>query len=92
MFATIYPNRTTPERGTADLAAAITRAASKQTYYTIRFLMDRDRVQDAFRAYAYFRWVDDQLDTCSGTQQERLELINRQHMLLEACYWGKPLG
>ena len=30
------------------LAAAITKAASKQTYYTIRFFADQDRVADAF--------------------------------------------
>ena len=72
-----------------NLPAAITKAASKQTYYTIRFLMDRDRMQDAFRAYAYFRWVDDQLDSNSGTQQEKCALLNRQHDLLEACYSGE---
>lgn len=76
------------QRGENDLAAAITKAASKQTYYTIRFLMDRDRVQDAYRAYAYFRWVDDQLDASSGTQQEKRAFINRQIGLLEACYEG----
>ena len=46
-----------------NLAASITRAASKQTYYTVRFLVDRGRVADAYRAYAYFRWVDDTLDS-----------------------------
>ena len=45
------------------LASSITKAASKQTYYTIRFLVDRERVADAYRAYAYFRWVDDTLDS-----------------------------
>ena len=44
------------------LAARITQNASKQTYYTIRLLVDRDLVPDAYRAYAYFRWVDDVLD------------------------------
>jgi phytoene/squalene synthetase len=44
------------------LAAAITSAASRQTYYTVRFLVDRPRRADAYRAYAYFRWVDDVLD------------------------------
>jgi hypothetical protein len=48
-------------------AASITKAASKQTYYTIRFLVDRDRVDDAYRAYAYFRWVDDVLDGVSAS-------------------------
>ena len=44
------------------LAAAITKAASKQTYYTIRLFVDREHVDDAYRAYGYFRWVDDVLD------------------------------
>lgn len=44
------------------LASLITKYASSQTYYTIRFLADRDRTEDAYRAYAYFRWVDDILD------------------------------
>jgi phytoene/squalene synthetase len=44
------------------LAAAITKVASKQTYYTIRLFVDRGRVEDAYRAYGYFRWVDDVLD------------------------------
>lgn len=45
------------------LAPSITKAASKQTFYTIRFLVDRERVADAYRAYAYFRWVDNTLDS-----------------------------
>lgn len=69
-----------------ELPAQITKAASKQSYYTICFLADRERVQDAFRAYAYFRWLDDQLDANTGTQQEKSELINRQQILLETCY------
>ncbi len=43
-------------------AEAITRFASEQTYFTIRLLVDRDHVEDAYRAYAYFRWLDDRLD------------------------------
>jgi hypothetical protein len=35
------------------LAAVITKKASKQTYYTIRFFVDRQRVDDAYRAYGY---------------------------------------
>jgi hypothetical protein len=49
------------------LAGSITRAASTQTFYTIRFLVDRGRVDDAYRTYAYFRWVDDTLDAGSGS-------------------------
>ena len=72
-----------------DLAPAITKAASKQTYYTIRFLADRERVADAYRAYGYFRWVDDTLDSGSLLNQERLAFLERQKFLLEACYRGK---
>ena len=74
------------------LAAAITKAASKQTYYTIRFFTDHDRVSDAYRAYGYFRWVDDVLDAeillgeDTDTSAEKIAFVNRQKSLLEACY------
>jgi phytoene/squalene synthetase len=71
------------------LAASITKAASKQTYYTIRFLVDRERVDDAYRAYAYFRWVDDVLDGDAGSACERRAFLERQKSLLEACYRGE---
>ena len=74
------------------LAAFITKAASKQTYYTIRFLVDRDRVADAYRAYAYFRWVDDTLDAETGSESERSAFIRRQQSLLKSCYRGKSPG
>jgi hypothetical protein len=51
-------------------AASITKVASKQTYYTIRLLVDRERVEDAYRAYGYFRWVDDTLNAVSGSDPE----------------------
>jgi len=70
------------------LAAAITRQASKQTYYMIRFFADRDRVQHAFRAYAYFRWVDDILDGAEGSRETKLAFIKRQRGLLEDLYQG----
>ena len=92
MIKTIIPNSPSGQGGKTDLPAKITKAGSKQTYYTFRFLTDRDRVQDAYRAYAYFRWLDDLLDCNSGTKQEKVALINRQQALLEACYQGKPPG
>jgi hypothetical protein len=69
-------------------AASITKAASKQTYCTIRLLVDRDRVEDAFRAYGYFRWVDDTLDAGSLSGQEGIAFLKRQKLLLEKCYHG----
>jgi phytoene/squalene synthetase len=81
------------------LAASITKSASGQTYYTIRFLADRELAADAYRAYAYFRWVDDTLDAesalsaveaCSAVEAaERRAFVDRQKSLLEACYRGE---
>src|SRR6185369_5839891 len=73
------------------LASGITRAASKQTYYTIRFLADRERVADAYRAYAYFRWVDDVLDAESTSSVGRSVFITRQKSILEKCYRGESV-
>jgi phytoene/squalene synthetase len=76
-------------------APFITKAASKQTYYTVRFLVDRERVADAYRAYAYFRWVDDTLDSGSNLAlsvdeaAERVNFLARQKSLLERCYRGE---
>jgi phytoene/squalene synthetase len=78
------------------LAPTITRTASTQTYLTIRFLVDRSRVQDAFRAYAYFRWLDDALDaedppgSTADAGIVRLRLLERQEWLLERCLAGEP--
>jgi hypothetical protein len=73
------------------LPAAITKAASRQTYYTIRFLADRDRVENAYRAYAYFRWVDNWLDESVSARDERIGFIKRQRGLVDACYRDVPL-
>jgi phytoene/squalene synthetase len=73
-------------------ASSITKAASKQTYYTIRFLVDRARLDDAYRAYGYFRWVDDVLDAepsfgdDTASNVEKIAFANRQKSLLESCY------
>lgn len=78
-------------------ASAITKAASKQTFYTIRFLVDRERVEDAYRAYAYFRWVDDVLDADSGSGpvpsdnevSQRKVFLERQKSIFESCLRGE---
>jgi phytoene/squalene synthetase len=74
---------------TTTIAETITKTASKQTYYTIRFLVDRERVADAYRAYGYFRWVDDTLDAETMTGVERSVFLQRQKLLLEKCYRGE---
>ncbi|MFO7680179.1 MAG: squalene/phytoene synthase family protein [Chloroflexota bacterium] len=73
---------------TAQLAAHITRSASKQTYYTIKCLVDRGRTADAFRAYAYFRWVDDLLDQENAPGFDRLAFLERQKALVDCSLWG----
>lgn len=70
------------------LAASLTRSASTQSYYTIRFLVDRDMVPDAYRAYAYFRWVDDTLDRPGIGRLERVAFANRQAAIMDRCYRG----
>ena len=76
-------------------ASSITKAASKQTYYTIRFLVDRERIENAYRAYGYFRWVDDVIDANSpqsGAEvPERAGFLERQKLLLEKCYRGESI-
>jgi phytoene/squalene synthetase len=74
------------------LAESITWAASKQTYYTIRFLVDRDRIVDAYRTYAYFRWVDDRIDQPSAELAERSAFVERQKLLMECLYRGQTPG
>jgi phytoene/squalene synthetase len=76
------------EQQSDTLAAAITKAASRQSYYIVRFLVDRDRVADAYRAYAYFRWMDDRLDLEFSDRSERNAFVHRQRSLMERGYRG----
>jgi len=79
--------------GVDDMSAeSMTKAASKQTYYTIRFLADRDRVRSAYRAYAYFRWVDDWLDQRESARGERIDFLERQLELADRCYRGEQVS
>jgi phytoene/squalene synthetase len=73
---------------TAALAHSITWAGSKQTYYTARLMVDRDLVDDFYRAYAYFRWTDDVIDVSSRSHDERVSFIRRQRALIEGLYRG----
>lgn len=73
------------------LPAIITQAASQRTFQVISALVDRGRSQQAFRAYAYFRWVDDWLDGTLRSRAERLAFVARQRALVAAAYAGEPL-
>jgi hypothetical protein len=71
-------------------APTITKNASTQTFYTIRYLVDSERIADAYWAYAYFRWVDDSLDAESMSEVERTAFIQRQKSILQQCYRREP--
>jgi phytoene/squalene synthetase len=73
------------------LARSTTRAGSLHSYLTIRWLVDRDLTDDAFHAYAYFRWLDDLLDGPSSSRLERLALVDRQTLLLEQARAGRAI-
>ncbi|HSG16164.1 MAG TPA: squalene/phytoene synthase family protein [Anaerolineae bacterium] len=70
----------------ADLARSITWKGSKQTYITGRMVIDRDLADDFFRAYAYFRWADDVIDTSSNSDEERIAFIKQQRELIDKLY------
>jgi phytoene/squalene synthetase len=71
---------------TAVLAQSITRTGSKQAYYTARLMVDRHLVTDFFKAYAYFRWIDDVIDVSAQTETERIAFIKRQRTLIDGLY------
>jgi len=83
-------------RGSAALARSITRASSKQSYMTARLLVDRNLVDDCYRAYGYFRWADDVVDVpapvgapndiLAPSNGEGVSFIKRQRALIERLY------
>lgn len=75
---------------TGSISRSITRAASRQTFYIIRLLADPERADDAYRAYAYFRWVDDWLDRPGRAYSECGTFAARQRHLIDRCYAGNP--
>ena len=70
----------------SNLAVSITHASSRQTYYTVLLLVDHELTEDAYRAYAYFRWLDDQLDVGGMEKSERLAFVRREMALVDQCY------
>src|SRR3990172_7401162 len=72
----------------AALPRSIPHAASRQSDLTIALLVDRPRVDDAYRAYAYFRWVDDSLDQASIPDEARRAFLESQRRLITGAYRG----
>jgi len=75
----------------AALARSITKRSSMQTYLTTCLLVDQELVDDCFRAYAYFRWIDDVVDITCQTTEERVNFIQHQKELIERLYKDEKL-
>jgi phytoene/squalene synthetase len=77
---------------TATVAQSITWASSKQAYYTARLMVDKDLVDDFYRAYAYFRWADDMVDEPTAndvpcqSNEEVISFVQRQRGLIDRFY------
>jgi phytoene/squalene synthetase len=82
------PEHNHPLRG---LAKSITWKGSKLTYLIGRLFVDRDLKEDFFRAYAYFRWIDDIVDELNSTREDRILFITRQDTLIRSLFSGKTL-
>ncbi|HET7010019.1 MAG TPA: squalene/phytoene synthase family protein [Anaerolineales bacterium] len=77
-----------PSESPAARARAITRAGSLSTFLIIRWLADADLADDAFRAYAYFRWIDDMVDGEELAAPGRTAFLARQRQLLACALRG----
>jgi phytoene/squalene synthetase len=71
---------------TTALSHTITRKGSKQSYYSLKFMADKDLVDNALGAYAYFRWVDDFVDDVAQSNIEREAFIHRQKEIIDKLY------
>jgi phytoene/squalene synthetase len=82
------PSPTRPSALLLAYAAQLTRRGSYHTYMVIRLLVDRDLVADAYRAYAYFRWLDDVLDLQLNDREQRLAMVAGQRELARRAFEG----
>jgi phytoene/squalene synthetase len=71
------------------LARKITRASSKQSYFTACLLVDKGLVDDCCRAYGYFRWADDVIDLTDLPREERISFIECQKNIIDQLYRGE---
>lgn len=74
---------------TDQLAREITKKSGLETYYIIKFLADKHKVNDAYKAYAYFRWLDDQIDENLKNRKDKQKFIKRQKTIIELSYRRK---
>jgi phytoene/squalene synthetase len=75
-----------PVTPTVELARTFTHSGSKQSFYTARVMVDKDLVDDFYRAYAYLRWADDVVDNPATPGPDRTSFIDRQTDLIDNLY------
>jgi phytoene/squalene synthetase len=51
-------------------------------------MVDKELADDAFRAYGYFRWIDDFVDAEARNHEERTSFMARQKEVIQAVYRG----
>ena len=54
-------------------------------------MVDSEKEFDCYRAYGYFRWVDDVVDLKCPTREDRLAFVRRQKSLVEVFYRGEKV-
>lgn len=82
-FVSVIPTDMIP---THSLATSLTWKGSKLTYLIGRLLVDRRLKGDFFRAYAYFRWLDDMIDETGIPQTRRMQIVARQSALIRSLF------
>jgi len=68
-----------------------TKASNSTAYTLVRLFGRADRREYGFAIYAYFRWLDDIVDSPESSYQEKKSLMERQGEFLEGLYAGRPI-
>ena len=71
------------EKYLSSLAKKITKSRSKTAVIIGNLLVDESLRHDFFKAYAYFRWIDEVVDESTISDEERIHFIERQEILLK---------
>ena len=76
---------------TEKLPKKITRKSSKQAYWIIKLLSDKYLTADAYRAYSYFRWLDDVIDVSNLKRSQIKRIIKRQESIIARAFRKEKL-
>ncbi|MHA1994146.1 MAG: squalene/phytoene synthase family protein [Candidatus Hodarchaeales archaeon] len=68
------------------IARSYVKESHKQTYLIILLMVDKKLTDECFKAYAYFRWLDNVVDENNLPQNEVRAIISRQKELINQLY------